>query len=193
MDNTLTGWLERQGIVHQGDIYLNLDPSQLITKAIQKNEGELTIDGALGVITKPYTGRSPDDKYIVDYEDRTDLWWGNVNRKMSPKVFNRLHNRISAYLSNRDLYIIDAFIGADPKYQLSIRIVCEFAWQALAAENLFIFTGKPLETDPDITILAAPDFYTNPEIDMVKSKAAISIDLKKEDRSHCSIKIFWRD
>jgi phosphoenolpyruvate carboxykinase (ATP) len=180
MDNTLTGWLERQGIVHQGDIYLNLDPSQLITKAIQKNEGELTIDGALGVITKPYTGRSPDDKYIVDYEDRTDLWWGNVNRKMSPKVFNRLHNRISAYLSNRDLYIIDAFIGADPKYQLSIRIVCEFAWQALAAENLFIFTGKPLETDPDITILAAPDFYTNPEIDMVKSKAAISIDLRKK-------------
>lgn len=180
MDNTLTGWLERQGIVHQGEIYLNLGRSQLVTKAIQKNEGTLTIDGALSVNTKPNTGRSPDDKYIVDYEDRTDLWWGDVNQKISPKIFNLLQNRISAYLSNRDLYIIDAFIGADPQYQLSIRVVCEFAWQALAAENLFIFTGQPHNSEPDITILAAPDFHANPEIDQVKSKAAISIDLRKK-------------
>ena len=144
------------------------------------DEGQLTHEGAFAVTTPPYTGRSPDDKFIVDYQDRSDLWWGDVNRRISPDAFNRLQNRITAYLSNRNLYVIDCFIGADKEYQLSVRVVTEFAWQAVLSQSLFIYDGSTHPAEPDMTILAAPDFYTHPEIDSVRSKAAICLDLRRK-------------
>jgi len=180
MSQTLTDWLKNVGLVAQTSIKHNPDRSQLVTFALLNNEGTLTHEGALAVDTAPYTGRSPDDKFIVDYENRSDLWWGDVNQRISPEAFVRLQNRISAYLSNRDLYVIDCFIGADPDYRLSIRCITEFAWQALAAQNMFIYDGRKLETEPDLLILAAPNFFTHPEIDSVRSKAAICIDLQKK-------------
>lgn len=180
MSQSLEHWLESIGVVHKKKVLHNPDRSQLLTEALVKDEGLLTHEGALGVITTPYTGRSPDDKYIVDYEDRSDLWWGEVNRRISPESFMNLQKRITAYLTNRDLYVIDCFIGADKAYQLSVRLVTEFAWQALAGQNLFIYTGKKHEKPPDMVILAAPDFFTQPDIDAVRSKAAICLDLRKK-------------
>jgi len=180
MSQSLEQWLESIGIIHHDKVLHNPDRSQLVTEALLNNEGLLTHDGALGVITTPYTGRSPDDKYIVDYGDRSDLWWGEVNRRISPEAFINLQNRITAYLTNRNLYVIDCFIGADEEYQLSVRLVAELAWQALAGENLFIYNGKKHEKQPDLVILAAPDFYTQPDIDSVRSKAAICLDLRKK-------------
>lgn len=180
MPEGLSNWLEALGIVNQSWVMLNPSRSQLITEAMNDNEGELTHEGALGVITTPYTGRSPDDKYIVDHQNNSDLWWGDVNRRISPQAFTRLQNRITAYLNNRKLYVIDCFIGADIEYQLSIRFVSEFAWQALLVQNLFIYNGTRHITEPDITILAAPGFKTQPEIDSVRSKAAICIDLENK-------------
>lgn len=177
---TTVEWLENLGIVHQGPVKHNPCKAQLITESIQNNEGVMTNEGALAVSTAPYTGRSPDDKFIVDYQDRDDLWWGKINRRISPQDFECLQNRISAYLSNQKLYIIDCFLGSDPAYQLSVRIATEFAWQALASQNLFIYTGQQHSEYPDLTVLAAPDFYTNPNIDHVQSKAAIAIDLRKK-------------
>jgi phosphoenolpyruvate carboxykinase (ATP) len=180
MSQNFTSWLANLGIVHQGKILHNPNRSQLISEALKNDEGMLTVDGALGVITTPYTGRSPNDKFIVDHEDREDLWWGEVNQKYSPKSFDQLQNRITAYLSNRTLYVIDAFIGADPDYRLSVRTVTEFAWQAVATQNLFIYPGEKLTADPNVTILVAPDFHTLPAIDSVKSKAGIAIDLRRK-------------
>ncbi len=177
---TTVEWLENMGIVHHGRIQHNPGKAQLVTEALQNNEGVITSDGALAVITAPYTGRSPDDKFIVDYQYRYDLWWGKVNKIISPQDFEKLQNRISAYLSNRNLYIIDCFIGADPSYRLSVRIVTEYAWQALASQNLFIYSGQKHSQKPDLTVLVAPDFYANPNIDNVKSKAAIAINLQKK-------------
>jgi phosphoenolpyruvate carboxykinase (ATP) len=180
MAQSLEQWLESIGIVHHEQVFHNPNRSQLVTQAILNNEGMLTNDGALGVVTTPYTGRSPDDKYIVDYEDRSDLWWGDVNQRISPAAFTKLQNRITAYLNNRHLFVIDCYIGADKDYQLSVRLVTEFAWQALAGQNLFIYNGEKHETKPDIVILAAPDFHTKPEIDSVQSKAAICLDLREK-------------
>jgi phosphoenolpyruvate carboxykinase (ATP) len=180
MTQALNQWLEALGIVHHPEYLHNPDRSQLVTEAILHNEGKLTHNGALGVITTPYTGRSPDDKFIVDYQDRADLWWGKVNRRISPKAFSQLQNRITAYLSNRKLYVIDCFIGADQAYQYKVRLVTEFAWQALFVQNLFIYNGSIHSESPDITILAAPNFNTNPEMDAVRSNAGICIDLKEK-------------
>jgi len=175
-----THWLEQLGITYPGQIFHNPDRSQLVSQAIMENEGQLTVDGALAVTTSPYTGRSPDDKYIVKDQEIPNLWWGDVNRPISRALFDQLQHRITAYLNNRNLYIIDAFVGADPTYQLGIRIVTEFAWQALACQNLFIYDGTSLPAEPDITVLAAPGFNTHPEIDQTRSNAAICIDLSQK-------------
>ncbi len=180
MSNTLASWLESVGIVHQNNVFHNPSRSELVGQAVSGNEGLLTHDGALRVLTVPYTGRSPNDKYIVNDQTKSDLWWGDVNQQISPTLFNQLHKRISAYLNNRPLYIVDCFIGADPTYRLSIRVVSELAWLALASQNLFIYDGQTHKTEPDMTIIAAPDFHTHPGIDKVRSKAAICIDLSRK-------------
>lgn len=179
MSTKLQNWLDSLGIVNQGKIFYNADQSTLVMESISKGEGQLTHAGALCAITTPYTGRSPDDKFIVDYQDRSDLWWGEVNRRITPEAFGHLQNRLTAYLNNRDLYVIDCFIGADHDYQYSVRVVTEFAWQALASQHLFIYDGTPNNASPDITILTAPDFNTNVRIDQMRSKAGICIDLKE--------------
>jgi phosphoenolpyruvate carboxykinase (ATP) len=180
MQQALTHWLEALGIVHQNQIWHNPDRSMLVSEALLNDEGQLTSEGALAVVTAPCTGRSPNDKYIVDDNNIPDLWWGDVNRPISLDSFTNLQHRITAYLSNRKLYIIDAYIGADPDFRLSIRVVTEFAWQALAAQNLFIYDGTKLSEDPDVLILTAPDFHTQPEIDHTRSNTAICIDLHKK-------------
>lgn len=180
MAQSLSKWLESIGVVHQGETLLNPGKTQLVTEAILNHEGQLTSEGAFAVDTSPYTGRSPDDKYILDDKNLPDLWWGKVNRPITFEAFTHLQNRITAYLSNRKLFVIDAFIGADPAYRLKIRVVTDLAWQALAAQSLFIYDGKPHEDTPDVTVLAATGFNTLPEIDQTRSQAAICIDLAKK-------------
>jgi len=180
MAKKLIEWLNSLGIMRPLQILHNPDRSHLVSEALENQEGLLTHSGAFGVITTPYTGRSPNDKYIVENKARSDLWWGEVNQKMSPEVFSNLKNRVSAYLCNRKLYVIDCFIGADVNYRLSVRVVAEYAWQALVVQNLFIYDGTPLIDDPDMTIMAAPAFKTNPKLDGVKGNAAIAIDLNKK-------------
>ena len=179
MTRALTQWLKSLGIVQTSQVLHNPDRSQLISEALENHEGQLTHTGAFGVITTPFTGRSPNDKFIVENNQQSDLWWGEVNQKMSPACFSSLKKRLSAYLSNRKLYVVDCFIGADEDYRLSVRVVAEYAWQALVSQNLFIYDGESLADEPKITILAAPAFKTTPDIDGVKSNAAIAIDLSE--------------
>jgi len=180
MGSSLTQWLEELGINHQIEILHNPDRSVLYERALKEEDSMLTKDGALGVITTPYTGRSPNDKFIVDYQDRSDLWWGDVNQQISRDDFIRFQNRVTAYLNNRKIYVIDCSIGTDLCYRLSVRIVAEFAWQALATQNLFIYDGSIHTEDPDMTILAAPGFKSQPNLDHVNSNAAIMIDLREK-------------
>lgn len=176
----LQTWLNSIGVVNLKEIFYNSDQSILMAEALLNNEAELTHDGAICANTTPYTGRSPDDKFIVDYQNRSDLWWGEVNRRISPEAFNLLEKRITAYLNNRKIYVVDCFVGADIQYRLSVRVVTEFAWVALASQHLFIYDGKQHQTQPDMTILATPDFNTNEKIDQMRSKAGICIDLERK-------------
>ncbi len=180
MVQALTHWLEELGIHSQSQIIYNPSRGRLIKDALERHEGTLTAAGALDVITQPFTGRSPKDKYLLaDPHDRT-IWWGDVNQPITSRDFNRLQGRIIAYLNQRPLYIIDCFIGADPFYQQKVRVVAELAWQALAVENLFISPGVIHQTEPDIIILAAPGFHTDPGRDHVRSNAAICLDLEEK-------------
>ena len=175
--------LEKLGIIHPSAVYRNLCPAELTEHALRRGEGVLMPTGALCVNTGKYTGRSPDDKFIVDSAGVHDeIAWGKVNKPISQERFDAIYEKMIAYLQNREIFIFDGFAGADHKYRKAFRIVNE-----LASENLFIHQlllrpeKSELENfEADYTLIAAPGFKCIPERDGVNSEAAILVDYEKK-------------
>src|SRR5262245_44833220 len=118
-------------------LWWNLSPAELYEAALTRREGQLTRDGALSCTTGTHTGRSPRDKFIVrDATTEPHVHWGDVNQPMKASDFEALESDMAAYLRNRDLYVQDLAGGADPEFQLSVRVITEHAWQSLFARNL---------------------------------------------------------
>lgn len=156
------------GLKNISTAYWNLSSAELAEETILNGEGEFTETGALAVDTGEFTGRSPKDKFIVaDSETENTIWWGDINIKFDPEKFDRLYNRVMAYLSGRDVYVRDAYACADPMYRLNIRVVTESPWQNLFANNLFLRPTRDeiLTINPDWHIISAPGFKAEPEID----------------------------
>ena len=170
------------GLYNTKNIYKNLSVPRLVEEALKRGEGFLTESGALNVYTGKYTGRSPNDKFIVDEPSVHDkIWWGN-NKPIQPENFERLYKRLMAYLQNRDLFVFDGFAGADPKYRLPIRVINEYAYQNLFCHQLFIVpTEEELKShEPGFTVICAPGFKADPEIDTVNSEVFIVISFEKK-------------
>ena len=126
--------LEKLGIINAKAVYRNLTPAQLTEHALRRGEGTLSNTGALVVKTGKYTGRSANDKFIVDTPAvHDDIAWGKVNRPIEKARFDAIRAKVIAYLQGKDVFIFDGFAGADPKYTKAFRIVNE-----LASQNLFI-------------------------------------------------------
>ncbi|MGI6604454.1 MAG: phosphoenolpyruvate carboxykinase (ATP) [bacterium] len=181
MEQEMRHQLQQHGITYPGNVQRNLSPAQLVEIAVRRGEGELTASGALRVATGKYTGRSPNDKFVVDNPTVHDkIWWGN-NVPFAPEKFERLYQRLLAYLQQRDLFVFDGFVGADPLYRLPIRVVNEFAWQNLFAQQLFRRpTAAELEQHkPEFTVIAAPGFKAEPAVDGTNSEAFIVLDFER--------------
>ena len=100
------------------NLYVNLSSEELIRIALEKGEGRLADNGALVVETGKFTGRSPDDKFIVDDELTHDtVAWGKVNRPTAKKTFNDLKKRLLEYLEDKDVYVFKGFAGADKNHK----------------------------------------------------------------------------
>jgi len=151
--------------------YLNIDNSNykrnpgadiLIQDAVDHKEGVIGMNGALMVDTGEFSGRLPNDKFFVDeHSSSHNMWWGNVNQKLSEKNFDHLLEKvIKTYNSlNKEFYLFDGFAGADQDNQLKVRMVTKKAWQSLFVNNMFI---RPKEEElnsfaPDFTIINAFD------------------------------------
>ena len=107
--------IENLGIINPTAVYRNLSHAQLTEHALRRGEGLLSKTGALVVKTGKYTGRSANDKFIVDSEGvHDDIAWGKVNRPISQAKFDALYEKVVAYLQNREIFIFDGFAGADP-------------------------------------------------------------------------------
>src|SRR6478672_8183469 len=116
----------------------NLSTAELYEDAIRHGEGLIAADGPLVVRTGKHTGRSPEDKFIVDEPSSHDkIWWGAVNRPISEAHYDALRARLVDYLADRDLYSQDCFIGAHPAHRRSLRVYTETAWASIFARNLF--------------------------------------------------------
>jgi phosphoenolpyruvate carboxykinase (ATP) len=171
--------LERYGITNLGSVRWNLSPPALYEEAIRRSEGQLAHFGPLVVNTGRYTGRSPNDKFIVrDASSEQLVWWGDINRPMEPGVYDHLRSRVLASLQNHDLFVQDCFVGAATEYRLPIRVIATEAWHALFAHNMFIRpTAEELaEHAPQFTVIHAPRFKAQPEIDHTNSEAFIILN-----------------
>ena len=150
----------------------NLPAAALVEQAILRGEGIMAEGGALAVTTAPYTGRSPNDKFIVREPSCEDvIWWGKVNVAMSAEAFDALHGKVLAYLQGRDVFVQDNYTCADPNYRMRVRVISEAATAALFATNMFI---EPAPADlagfqPDFTVLHAPHFRAQPAVDETRS------------------------
>lgn len=174
--------LKKLGIQHTKKVYHNLSEVQLVEKALERKEGNLTSTGAFSVQTGVYTGRSPGDRFIVDSpEVHEDIYWTS-NQAISSEQYEHLYSRLTAYLQNRDIFVFDGFAGADSKYRVPIRVINELAWQNLFARNLFIRpTEEELKQHADeFTIISAPGFKAIPEVDQLPSEAFIILNLAEK-------------
>ncbi len=151
--------LDLHGLQQTGPVHWNLAAPLLSEHAIRRNEGQLAANGALVALTGARTGRSPKDKFIVrDSITDSTVEWGTTNVPMTPEHFDKLHSAIAKHFVDRELFVVDAWAGADPQLQMPIRVVAEFAWHALFCRQLFR-RPAPAERDsmrPEFTILAAP-------------------------------------
>ncbi|MCR5481271.1 MAG: phosphoenolpyruvate carboxykinase (ATP) [Clostridia bacterium] len=181
--------IEKYGIFAPKEVHHNLTPAQLTEAALRRGEGSLCSNGALVVTTGKYTGRSPDDKFIVDTPTIHDeIAWGKVNRPISREKFNAIKGKLAAYLQGREVFIFDGYAGADKTYTQKFRIINELASQAMFIHQLLIRpTEEELENygEPDYTLLCAPGFKCDPETDGVNSEAAIIIDYEAHEIIIC--------
>ncbi|HKE83758.1 MAG TPA: phosphoenolpyruvate carboxykinase [Vicinamibacterales bacterium] len=154
--------LEALGIVKSGRVHWNLSPAALYEEALRRGEGILAAEGPLVCKTGQHTGRSPNDKFFVrEASSERHLHWGSVNRPLDESKFDALHRDMMAHLQDRDLYVLDAWGGTDPKYRLPIRVVNEFAWHNLFARNMFLPENDPAMRAahrPEFTVIDAPSF-----------------------------------
>ena len=175
--------LECYGIQNVNSVYWNLSTPLLYEEALRRHEGRLAHLGPLVVRTGQHTGRSPRDKFIVrEPTSENQVWWGDVNRPMETEQFERLRNRLLAYLQDRDVFVQDCFVGADLRYRVPIRVITETAWHNLFARNMFIQAKPEVLTKhvPQFTVIHAPNFHAIPEIDGTHSEVFIVVNFAEK-------------
>ena len=156
--------------------------AELYEDAVRRGEGLIAADGPLVVRTGKHTGRSPDDKFIVDEPGSRDkIWWGTVNRPIDEANYDRLRARLMEYCADRDLYAQDCFIGAAPAHRRSLRVYTETAWASIFARNLFRRpTPAQLRAfEPNFTIIDVPSFQADPATEGTRSGTAILVHLER--------------
>jgi phosphoenolpyruvate carboxykinase (ATP) len=170
--------LAQHGISVRGDVYWHPTTAQLYEHALARGEARLAEGGPLVVDTGVHTGRSPKDKFIVrEPGSEARIWWGDVNGEISEEHFERLRHKVALRLGEGDVYVVDAFAGADPAHRIAVRVISESPWHALFAKTLFIDpTDAELEEmEPQALILHAPSVPADPDEDGTRSETFICL------------------
>ncbi|MGH7443536.1 MAG: phosphoenolpyruvate carboxykinase (ATP) [Longimicrobiales bacterium] len=157
--------LSAHGLRPVAPVHWNLSPAALIEEAVRRGEGRLTREGAFVGITRPHTGRSPNDKFVVREPDVEDaVWWGKVNVPMTRAHYEALHRHVVDHLATQELFVTDVCGGADPAFRLNVRSVSPSAWHTLFVNNMFIVPDAETrrEMEPGFTILHAPELEADP-------------------------------
>ena len=164
---------------HATKIHYQLTTHELIRQTLQKGEGVLSSSGALCISTGRFTGRSPQDKFIVRdaiTEDKVD--WNGLNQPMDEHSFLNLQGELLQYLGNkREVWVRDVYACADPRYRISIRIINEHASGNLFCYNMFLrpdITDLP-SFEPQWHLIQAPGFKADPAVHATHSEHFVII------------------
>ncbi len=175
--------LDYLGLKNLATAFWNLSPAELVEETITLEQGSITSTGALSVDTGEFTGRSPKDKFIVkDSNTENSVWWSQFNIPFEASKFDRLFERMSAYLIGREVYVRDAFVCADPRYRMNVRVVTEFPWSNMFAYNMFMRPSQDeLKTiQPDWHVICVPGFMADAEIDGTRQHNFAVINFTKK-------------
>ena len=174
--------LSEHGLEPSGNVHWNMGSEELHQMAVELNEAKLTSDSVLLAVTGERTGRSPNDRFIVDEAGMAEeVWWGEVNRPTAPAVFNRLLVKVQEHLNSvENVFVKDAFCGADKDYRMPVRLVTEKAWHAAFMHNMFVrATEEEISSHiPEFTILHVPEMKSSMS-DGVNSDAFVIIALDR--------------
>jgi len=160
--------LKKYGIQGTTEVIYNPSYELLFEEEMKKDltgydKGQLTELGAVNVMTGVYTGRSPKDKFIVVDENSKDtVWWTseeykNDNHPASIETWNAVLDLAKEELSNKKLYVVDGFCGANKDTRMKVRFIMEVAWQAHFVTNMFIrpINEEELDQEPDFVVFNA--------------------------------------
>lgn len=167
--------------INSEKVNVDWSPAKLTEYAVKAGEGVLTNTGSLMCKTGKYTGRSPQNRYIVDAPKAHENvnWNSPQNRPIDVETYERLYSNVAAYLSDREVFVVRAFAGADRAYARKVLVVCERASQALFISQLLVRPTKDELSNfgrPDITVFAAPGYSTSKEVDGVDGDAAVMLN-----------------
>jgi len=171
------------GISTEQRVYRNLTPSQLYEHALRRREGVVTSRGPFAAVTSPHTGRSPNDKFLVQEADSAaQIWWGKVNQPIALDKFARLKADVEAHLATQELFVRDVYAGADPSFRLPIRFITPNAWHTLFVYNMFLrpADGELSSFAPGFEVLHAPEFQADPAVHGTKSGTFIIISFAQQ-------------
>ena len=172
--------LKNHGLTNLRKVYWNIPTESLYEEIIFRQEGRITKSGPVVVDSGKHTARAAQDKFVVrEPATENHIWWGEYNRPISAGHFEETYSRMQGFLQGRDLFVQDCFAGADPDYQLPVRIIAEFAWHSMFARNMFILPKNREEYRlhvPEFTVLVAPSFKAFQSIDGTRSDTFVILN-----------------
>jgi phosphoenolpyruvate carboxykinase (ATP) len=174
--------LENLGIIN-ATINYQLSPDALHSITLEKGQGVENSTGALAINTGKFTGRAPKDRFIVkDAITEDKVWWGNVNIPFDSDKFEKLLNKVTAYLSNKEIFVRDSYVCSDENYKMNVRVVTETAWSNLFCYNMFL---RPTEAElqdftPEWHVICAPDFMADPAVDGTQNSNFAILDFTRK-------------
>ena len=156
-----------------------LSNDELIQIALEKEHGVIAANNALSVATGPRTGRSPNDRFIVDDNNtHNTIAWGKINKPIEPAIFDALWQKATEYLAAKTTYSDQLAVGSDADYQVPVNVTTEFAWHLLFCRHLFINNATANKQQP-WTLLNAATLKTDPDVDGVNSDAAVILNFSE--------------
>ena len=160
---------------------LHFSSEELIEEAVKNNEGVIASNGAFSTITGARTGRSPNDRFIVQEPTTSNLIdWGDINRPFESNKFDLLWDKVEAYLSKRKRYTSHLHVGSHEDHYLPIKVTTETAWHGLFARLIFVVPDQfNTSNKQEWEILSAANYECIPEEDGTNSEGCVIINFAK--------------